>query len=61
MGHCGLFGKQGFLAPPVILVLLPELARTPPYAWRTSRVDTPAPPLYTRPHALCDRLSSVQP
>ena len=27
-----------------------------PYAWRTSRVDTPAPPLYTRPHALCTGL-----
>ena len=41
--------------------LLPALAQTRPDAWRTSRVDTPAPPLYTRPHPLCDRRSSAQP
>jgi hypothetical protein len=50
-----------FLEHPVTPVLLPELARTHPYAWHTSRIDTPAPPLYTRPHALCDRLSAAQP
>src|SRR5215813_1873726 len=42
-------------------VLVPALARTRPAAWCTSRVDTPAPPLYTRPRALCDQLSSTHP
>jgi integrase family protein with SAM-like domain len=45
-----------FLAPPVALVLVPAWARPHPSAWRPIRVDTPAPPLYTRPHALGDRL-----
>jgi len=32
-----------------------------PYAWRTRRVDTLAPSLYTRPHTLFDRLPLARP
>ena len=59
-GHEGLCAFNGrFLALPVATVLRSALIQIRLYACYTSRVDTPAPPLYTRLHTLCASFSAA--